>query len=388
MKTASAMDSGVGVGGNHGPDRMVYSDAPFLTYWEITRACDLACRHCRADAITQRDPRELTTSESKELLKKIRGFGECAPHLVLTGGDPLKRPDFFDFLEYGASLGLRMSVAPSGTIALTRDVLKRFKATGVESISLSLDGSTAERHDSFRGVSGCFARTFEAAHLACEEGLGLQVNTLATEQTEAELPEIYRLVSQLDLMRWSVFFLIGVGRGQALKELTPERCEALHHWLYDLSREASFAVATTEAPHFRRVAYTRMRAEGIPSARIRQTPVGRGFGIRDGNGIMFIGHTGEICPAGFLPLVAGNVRSAHIVDIYRESELFRKIRETSGFKGRCGICEFKDICGGSRARAYATYGDCLAEDPACSYQPAQYDRHHGAQPKDKALLSH
>ncbi len=233
MKTATAMDSGVGVGGNHGADRMVYSDAPFLTYWEITQACDLACRHCRADAITQRDPQELTNSESKDLLKKIRGFGERAPHLVLTGGDPLKRPDFFDLLEYGASIGLHMSVAPSGTIALTRDVLKRFKATGVESISLSLDGSTAERHDNFRGVSGCFARTFEAAHLACEEGLGLQVNTLATEQTAAELPEIFRLVSQLGLMRWSVFFLIGVGRGQALKELTPERCESLHHWLYD-----------------------------------------------------------------------------------------------------------------------------------------------------------
>ncbi|MFQ5849894.1 MAG: TIGR04053 family radical SAM/SPASM domain-containing protein [Candidatus Binatia bacterium] len=366
-------------------DSLVYSEAPVLLYWEITRACDLACRHCRADAITQRDPQELSTSEAKNLLEEIREFGDHRPHLVLTGGDPLKRPDFFNILEYGGSLGVRMSVAPSGTDALTCEVLQRFKATGVDSISLSLDGPTAEKHDGFRGVPDCFARTVEAAHLAREAGLALQINTLVTAETEADLPDIYRLVSQLGLMRWSVFFLIAVGRGRTLREITPDRCETLHHWLYDLSREAPFAVATTEAPHYRRVAYTRMRAEGLPAARIRQTPVGRGFGIRDGNGIMFISHTGEVYPAGFLPLVAGNVRTAHIVKIYRESGLFRKIRETDRFKGRCGCCEFKDICGGSRARAYAAYGDCLAEDPACSYQPGQHKPHSATLPKDKTL---
>jgi len=322
--------------------------------------------------VAKRDPEELTIAEARELLERVREFGNPRPRLVLTGGDPLKRSDFFALLECGARLGLRMSVAPSGTNALTREVFRRFKLNGVEAISLSLDGSTAEKHDGFRGVPGCFDWTIEAARLAREEGIELQINTLVTAETAADLPEIYLSVSELGVRRWSLFYLIAVGRGRVLTEVAPDRCEALHHWLYEVSKEAPFTVATTEAPHFRRVALTRMRVEGIPWAKIRETPVGRGSGIRDGNGIMFISHTGDIYPSGFLPLVAGNVRSAHIEEVYRESEIFRRIRQTGGFKGRCGLCEFREICGGSRARAYATYGDYLAEDPACSYRPGSY----------------
>jgi len=197
---------------------------------------------------------------------------------------------------------------------------------------------------------------------------------MVTAETEADLPEIYCLVNKLPVMRWSLFFLVAVGRGKTLREIAPDRSESLHHWLYDLSKETPFTVATTEAPDFRRVALTRMQAEGIPMARIRQTPLGRGFGIRDGNGIMFISHTGEVYPSGFLPQAAGNVRTADIVEIYRESELFRRIRETASFKGRCGRCEFREICGGSRARACAASGDYLDEDPACSYQPGKEEK--------------
>ncbi|MFQ5849565.1 MAG: TIGR04053 family radical SAM/SPASM domain-containing protein [Candidatus Binatia bacterium] len=355
--------------------RLVYSQKPFLIYWELTRACDLACRHCRAEAMAQRDPGELSTPEAMGLLKSIGEFGGHAPHLVLTGGDPLKRPDFFDLLGYGARLGLRMSVAPSGTSALTREVLRRFKAAGVESISLSLDGSSAEGHDGFRGVPGCFARTIEAARLARGARLALQINTLVTAETRSDLADIYRLVRELSPMRWSLFSLIAVGRGSTLREITPEQCETLHHWLYEISKEGPFAVATTESPHFRRVAVARMRAEGIPLARIRETSVGRGFGIRDGNGIMFISHTGDVYPSGFLPLTTGNVRMADIVGIYRESEVFRVIRQTSRFRGRCGWCEFKEICGGSRARAYAMTGDFLETDPLCAYDPGNHREH-------------
>lgn len=354
-----------------GKARFVYSEAPVLIYWELTRACDLACRHCRAEAVAWREPEELSTSEAKGLLEKIRGFGR-PPHIVLTGGDPLKRSDFFDLLECGARLGFRMSVAPSGTNALTQEVFRRFKLNGVESISLSLDSSTAEKHDGFRGVPGCFEWTLRAARLAREKGIEFQINTLVTAETAADLPEIYSLVSELGLRRWSLFYLIAVGRGRVLTEVAPDRCEALHHWLYAASKEAPFIVATTEAPHFRRVALTRMRAEGVPWTKIRETPVGRGLGIRDGNGIMFISYTGDVYPSGFLPLAAGNVRTSDIVAIYRQSELFREIRQTSQFKGRCGRCEFRDICGGSRARAYAAFGDYLAEDPACSYRPGSY----------------
>ncbi len=356
----------------HGPDRLVYSKAPFLVYWELTRACDLVCHHCRAEAIAQRHSEELTTSEAKGVLEQIRGFGERIPHLVLTGGDPLKRPDFLDLLEYGAGLGLHMSVAPSATTALTREILHRFKATGVESIALSLDGSTAERHDGFRGVPGCFDTTIKAAGLARAEGLSLQISTLVTAETKADIPEIYRLVRELSPMRWSLFFLIAVGRGNTVREITADQCEDLHHWLCDISKETPFAVATTEAPHFRRVAFTKLRAEGLPLSKIRETPVGRGFGVRDGNGIMFISHTGDVHPSGFLPLVAGNVRNESMVSIYRESETFRTIRQTGKLKGRCSRCEFKEICGGSRARAYAATGDFHETDPLCAYEPGTY----------------
>ena len=352
----------------------IYSQAPVLVYWELTRACNLACRHCRAEAIGERDQQELSTLEAEGLLERIRAFGGNGPHVVLTGGDPLKRPDLFSLIDYGASLGLTLSVAPSSTKALTREVLRDFKRAGVQSIALSLDGSTAESHDGLRGVPGCFNRTLDSAWNALEAGLSLQINTLATAATMAELPAIYALLSRLPLMRWKLFALIAVGRGRLLREMTPRQCEAMHHWLYYLAKEAPFPVATTEAPHFRRVALTRMRAEGIPVAQIRRTSVGRGFGIRDGNGIMFISHTGDVYPSGFLPLAAGNVRREHVVEIYRESDLFMKIRKTENFKGRCGQCEFRGICGGSRARAYANYGDCLAEDPACNYQPGKEER--------------
>jgi radical SAM protein with 4Fe4S-binding SPASM domain len=171
-------------------------------------------------------------------------------------------------------------------------------------------------------------------------------------------------------MRWKLFNLIAVGRGRTLSEPTPEQSESLHHWVCEISKDSSFPVATTEAPHFRRVALTRMRAQGVPLAAILKSPVGRGFGIRDGNGILFISHTGYVYPSGFLPLPAGNVRTADIVRLYRTSTLFRSLRLPRIFTGKCGRCEFKEICGGSRARAYARYSDPLASDPLCAYEPA------------------
>lgn len=350
--------------------RFVYARAPMLVYWEITRACDLACRHCRAAAIAERDPRELTTVEGEELLERIRSFGERGVHLVLTGGDPLKRPDLYSLIDYAARLGLTVSVAPSSTNLLTRDVFEHFKDGGIESISLSLDGSTPEKHEGIRVIPGCFTRTLDTAWDALRAGLRLQVNTLVTAETLPDLSDIYELLRSLPLMRWKLFTLIGVGRGRTLNEPTPEECESLHHWLCEISKDSPFPLATTEAPHFRRVALTRMRARGVPLAAIEKSPVGRGFGIRDGNGIMFISHTGAVSPSGFLPLSAGNVRSADVVKLYRNSDLFRSIRSTRLFQGKCGRCEFKEICGGSRARAYARHGNPLESDPLCAYEPA------------------
>jgi radical SAM protein len=350
-------------------DNLVFADAPKLVYWELTRACDLACTHCRAEAIAQRDPRELSTEEAKALLGELRAFGDPSPQLVMTGGDPLKRPDFFDLLQHGRGIGLPVSVAPSGTPLLTRDAIWALAANGVESMSLSIDGPTAEIHDRFRGVAGCFDATIQAANTMRAAAISLQVNTLVTAETAEHLPGVFRLLFDMGIMRWSLFYLIGTGRGRELREIRPSQAEVLHHWVYDLTKTAPFAIKTTEAPNFRRVAYLRMRAEGRDEAEIRRTPVGRGFGIRDGNGIMFISHTGDVYPSGFLPVVAGNVRRQSPVTLYRHAELFTAIRDVDQYGGKCGQCEFRRICGGSRARAFAATGDVLGSDPLCTYAP-------------------
>jgi len=350
-------------------DRLVFAKAPKLVYWELTRACDLACKHCRAEAIAQRDPRELSTDEAKALLAELRAFGDPPPQLVMTGGDPLKRPDFFDLVQHGRDVGLPVSVAPSGTPLLTQGAIAALAAHSVESMSLSIDGATAEAHDRFRGIAGCFDATVRAANAMREARIPLQVNTLVTAETASDLPGVFRLLLDLGIMRWSLFYLIGTGRGRDLREIRPSQAEVLHHWVYDLSRTAPFAIKATEAPHFRRVAYLRMRAEGLDEAAIRRTPVGRGFGIRDGNGIMFISHIGEVYPSGFLPVTAGSVRDDSPVSLYRHAELFTAIRDVDRYAGKCGRCEFRGICGGSRARAFAATGDVLGSDPLCPYAP-------------------
>jgi radical SAM protein len=338
-------------------------------YWEVTRACDLACRHCRAEANAARDPHELTTGEGRRLLDALRGFGLSGAPVILTGGDPFKRADLWELLQHGAALGLDLSVAPSGTAALTADAIERLRESGVQAISLSLDGSTAGRHDGLRGVPGCFARTLEAAQAAVASGLGVQINTLVTSDTADDLAAIGERVAALGAGRWSLFFLIHVGRGRVLRPLDPERCEKLLATLWQQAESTPFTLTTTEAPHYRRVALQRMHANGWEPEAVRRHPIRRSFGIRDGNGIMFVSHTGDVSPSGFLPLVVGNVRAANPVDLYRDAPLFRRLRQPERFGGRCGRCEFRAICGGSRARAFAASGDPLAEDPLCPYEP-------------------
>jgi radical SAM protein len=349
--------------------RFVFAGAPLRVYWELTRACDLACRHCRAEAIPSRDPNELATREALRLLDELTEFGTPAPHVIFTGGDPLKRPDLLELVEHAVGAGLPVSVAPSATALLTRRTVLALKAAGVEAMSLSLDGSNGERHDGLRGVPGTFSRTVAAACDIADSGIPLQINTLVTAETVGDLPAIHRLVSFLGAQRWSLFFLISVGRGRLLSPVTPTECEALLHWVYDRSRRSAPVITTTEAPHYRRVGLERLKADWCSGEEIRRHPLRRGFGIRDGNGIMFISHTGEIQPSGFLPLVAGNVRKQSPVDVYQDAPLFGALRRTEGFRGKCGRCEFRAICGGSRARAYAATGDPLGSDPLCAYEP-------------------
>lgn len=335
-------------------------ERPLRVYWEITRACDLACRHCRAEAMPERDARELTTEEGRSMLAQLAKGGTPFPHLVLTGGDPLKREDLFDLIAAARGLGLHVSVAPSATLLLTRGALCRLRTAGVDAISLSLDGSTAERHDAIRGIAGTYERTLAAARTAAEIGLPFQVNTLVCGETVDDLQAIYEHVAAAGAARWSLFFLVTVGRGALLQPISAVRAEAVLAWAAGLSarRGSRVIVTTTEAPQIRRMT-------GSPGAAAHHAA-----GVRDGNGIVFISHTGDVCPSGFLEVPAGNVRSGDVIDIYRHATLFRQLRDPDSFHGRCGRCEWRWECGGSRARAAAATGDPLGEDPLCLYNPS------------------
>jgi radical SAM protein len=340
-----------------------------IVYWELTNACGLACRHCRATAMPEPAPGELSTDEAIGVLDSITRFGTPAPHVVMTGGDPLRRPDLRTLIHAATERGIGVSLAPAVTPLLTRDRLAQLRDDGVAAISLSLDGAAAESHDGLRGVPGTFAGTLEALGWAAEVGMPVQVNTLVTATTAAELPAIHALLTEQVVMRWSLFFLISVGRGTTLTEVGPGEAERLMRWLWELAARSPFQVKTTEAMMYRRVAARALRHAGLDDAAIERHPVARGFGIRDGNGIVFLAHDGSVTPSGFLPVSVGNVREADLVTLYRDAPLMRALRDPDRFAGRCGACEYRMWCGGSRARAFAWTGDPLESDPLCPYVP-------------------
>lgn len=334
---------------------------PLVLVWELTQACDLACDHCRADAEPMRHPNELTTEEGKQLLKDASGFGDDQL-VVLSGGDPLKRPDLHEIIRYGNELGLRMTLTPSGTSSLDKDAIKQFSIDGLRRLALSIDGAISATHDEFRGESGSYRHTIEAARHAREAGIPLQINTTVCRQTVQELPGIKSLVEQLDAVLWSLFFLVPIGRGASIEPVTPEEAESVMKWLCRIEEEMSFGVKTTEAPHYRRVKLQEKAGSG-------DEPLTGG--ITAGDGFAFVSHTGELYPSGFLPLSAGNVREESVVDLYRSSELLQRLRDRNSLKGECGDCRYRGVCGGSRSRAYAITGDPLESDPLCSYVPQQ-----------------
>jgi AdoMet-dependent heme synthase len=347
-----------------------FSRNPMLVYWEMTQACGLACKHCRAEAAPSAHPLELSTIESKKFLDQLLQFGDPLPHLILTGGDPLRRKDIYPLIDYARGLGLDVSITPAATTELSNEAITRLHAHGIQALGLSLDGSCAEKHDAIRNVPGTFDRTMEAARHAGRIGLPIQVNTLVSQETADDLPAIYELLrTSFPVMRWSLFFLISVGRGKALNEVSPERGELIMNWVMDLVPNAPFAVKTTEAPSYRRVAINRMRNAGMAAPDMKKTAVYRGFQIRDGHGIVFVSHLGDVYPSGFLPLHCGSVRTDSLVNVYRNSQIFRALHTPSEFHGKCGVCEYSHICGGSRARAFAHTGDALGSDPFCPYQP-------------------
>jgi radical SAM protein len=358
-----------------------FDHAPFIVIWEMTRACALACVHCRAEAIPHRDPDELTTEEGHRLIDRVAAFGHPPPILVLTGGDPFRRPDLEPLVAYGTRQGVSVSVTPSGTAAVTEERLRALRDAGLPRLAVSLDGATPAAHDAFRGVRGSHRHTMRILDRARKLGIPLQINTTVCRRTVDELSD---LVSQLEAIHpvlWALFFLIPVGRGQTIQALSGEEIEQVLHWAAALAERVPFGVKTTEAPHYVRVVATRRRAARLAAPLTdgaldalrgaRPDAIGRARrAVTDGNGFVFIDHVGRICPSGFLPIPVGNARTHDLATVYREDPLFRALRDPARLSGRCGRCEYRSHCGGSRARAYAVLGDPLAEDPGCVYQPA------------------
>jgi AdoMet-dependent heme synthase len=348
--------------------RIDFGKAPFIVIWEVTRACALACVHCRADAIHRRDPRELSTDEGLRLIDQVIAFGPPYPLFVLTGGDPMRRPDLARFVRHASNAGLTVALTPSGTAAATRARLVELKDAGLSRVAVSLDGPDPDSHDAFRRVRGSYAWTMRIIDAAAELGLPLQINTTISKATLPHFEAMAARVARFPLTLWALFFLIRTGRGASLDQITELECERVLNDLYDLSLTAPFAIKTTEAPHFRRVIWQRRRAEGSPAIRTPQSTI-LNQNVGDGNGFVFIDHVGNICPSGFLPLQRGNVRTASLADVYRDDEVFRRLRNADALLDKCGRCRFRGMCGGSRSRAFAATGAMMASDPLCAYEP-------------------
>ncbi len=360
---------------------------PFLVLFELTRACDLACAHCRADAHAGADPGELSTGEVLGVLDDLASLGAPRPIVVLTGGDPLQREDLDQLVAHGARGGLTIAVSPAGTPRATAERLARLRRAGASTVSLSLDGASAERHDAFRRVPGSFAWTVDACRAARAVGLRLQVNTTVSHETVLELPALSHLVDELGANLWSCFFLVPVGRGRALSPLSAGETEDALRFLASLARHVP--LKTTEAPHYRRLVATEpppgrgpapgplagaleerfeaLAARSWTAPRHARRPP---LAVGDGQGVVFVSHRGDVSPSGFLPLVVGNVRQQPLTSIYATAPLLSALRDPTRLAGRCGRCTQRDTCGGSRAQAFARTGDVLAEDPSCGFEPA------------------
>ncbi len=362
---------------------------PFIVIWEVTRACELACVHCRASAMPRRNPFEVTGEQARDLIDQVAAFGPPAPLFVLTGGDPLKRPDLLDLISYASRRKLPVALSPSGTPTLALTNFADLKSAGLRAMSLSIDGASAEVHDAFRGIEGVFARTLEAWDAARANGLKVQINTTVARRNLHELPKIAEMALARGAFTWSVFFLVPMGRGLGLEQISPRECEDVMNFLYDVG--TVIPVKATEGHHYRRIVLSRNVLERMgvsPEAAglvgddyrtlrdcldwtvrpdTRRTPMD----VNAGRGFVFISHTGSVHPSGFLPLAAGNVKCTPLAELYREP-LFEALRDSHALTGRCGRCEFAPVCGGSRSRAYAASGDPLAEDPLCPYQPGSF----------------
>lgn len=367
---------------------MDFDKAPFIVIWETTQACDLACKHCRACAQPQRDPRELSTAEAKAMITRVRDFGRCI--FVFSGGDAMKREDIVELVRHGSELGLRMAITPATTDLCTKQKMIELKEAGLVRLAVSLDGSNPEIHDTFRQVDGSFDHGLRILREAQEVGLSTQVNTVIRKDNLADMDDMCTLMEGLGVVFWEVFFLVPMGRAKPGDVASAAQFESVFDRLYELSKTAPFDIKATAAPHYARsvIQHKHLEAARQPAManagpvqmdvmtsglkHSESDGIGRARNVNDGDGFMFISHIGEIFPSGFLPIAAGNVRDDDLMEVYRNSTLFMELRDRSNLKGKCGVCNFQGMCGGSRARAYAVTGDPFEAEPFCSYTPPRW----------------
>ncbi len=366
-----------------------FGHSPFLVFYEVTRACDLVCKHCRACAQPTRHPHELTHEQSRSLIEQLATFPK-PPLLVLTGGDPFKRPDLIPLVLHARGCGLEVALTPSATPLVTPESLAALQQAGLARLAMSLDAPDAAEHDRFRGVAGSFDRTLSILHAARSLGLPIQVNTTVTRDNHTQIDAMAELLATLDIVLWSVFFLIPVGRGLMEARVTAEQAEWVFSRLWHHAQRQRFGIKTTEAHHYRRyvlqqrgnplqpaphVASSTTDASPAaalappagPPAHAQRAPLG----VNDGKGVMFISHVGQVFPSGFMPIDCGRFPRQSVVEIYQTSPVLQQLREPDLLQGKCGACDFRSICGGSRARAYAVTGNPLAAEPDCLFQPWQ-----------------
>lgn len=359
-----------------------YNKNPFIVIWEVTRACRLKCVHCRADAQLIPDPRELSHEEGIDLIDQIYDMNN--PMLVFTGGDCMMREDLFKLADYAVKKGMRVSMVPSATDNVTKEKMERAKEVGLSRWGLSLDGPTPEIHDAFRGTPGSFDLTVRKIHQLNELNMPLQINTVISRYNYTQLEEMAQLVGKLKAIMWYIFLLVPTGRGQLDACISPAEHEKVFRWLYDLSKTAPYDIKTTAAQHYRRVVFQQKAKEHVVDGNdpiryedtltkdmasridgLKRAPEG----VNDGVGFIFVSHIGDVLPSGLLPVVVGNVREKPLAEIYRGSPVLKELRNPDNYEGKCGVCEFRHVCGGSRSRAYAVTGDYLQSEPFCVYIP-------------------
>ena len=341
-----------------------------LIAWEVTRSCNLACKHCRAEAHLEPYPGELTTEEARALIDTFPQTGD--PVIIFTGGEPLLRADIFDLISYANSKGLRCVLAPNGTL-ITPENAALMKETGVQRCSISIDGPDAFSHDSFRGVNGAFDQALAGIEYLKEAGVPFQINTTVTKRNLSQFKDIFQLAKELGAVAWHIFMLVPTGRGAGLAEevITAQEYEEVLNWFYDFRKKTDMHLKATCAPHYYRIMRQRAREEGVPVTRENFGLDAMTRGCLGGIGFCFISHTGQVQPCGYLELDCGQVKQTPFPEIWARSPHFLKLRNPECYEGKCGICEYHRVCGGCRARAYTIYGNYLAEEPLCSYQPGK-----------------